>query len=77
MRGMDANSVDPIVTDPPYGLQENASRVASRTKLAKTIDYGDFGWDSEPASKEEINATIAAGKNAIIFGGNYFLYIDA
>ena len=66
------DKVDCVVTDPPYGVGENANRIASRTKLAKTIDYGSFDWDAKPASKELINATVAAGSEVIIFGGNYF-----
>ena len=64
--------VDLVLTDPPYGLKENAYRVASRTKLAKTIDYGDFDWDNEPADKEKINMTVSKAENSIIWGGNYF-----
>ena len=64
--------VDLVLTDPPYGINENAHRIASRTKLAATIDYGEFDWDKEPASDEQITATRAAGNNAIIWGGNYF-----
>ncbi len=64
--------VDLVLTDPPYGLQENAHRVASRGKLAATTDYGDFEWDAVPASDEAITATMAAGRGAIIWGGNYF-----
>jgi site-specific DNA-methyltransferase (adenine-specific)/modification methylase len=64
--------VDAVVTDPPYGIGENAHRVASRTKLAKTIDYGDFSWDATPPDPEIIDAVVAAGSHAIIFGGNYF-----
>ena len=60
------------MTDPPYGLQENAHRVASRGKLAKTTDYGSFDWDKEPASKELIDTALAVSTEAIIFGGNYF-----
>lgn len=63
---------DLVIADPPYGVGENAHRVASRTNLAATIDYGDFDWDSEPASAEQIAATMAAGKHCIIWGGNYF-----
>ena len=70
-------TVDLVLTDPPYGIKENAHRVASRTKLATTTDYGDFDWDNKPASKEEITAIIAAGKNAIIWGGNYFHVLPA
>ena len=66
------DKVDAVVTDPPYGLQENAHRVASRGKLAKTTDYGSFDWDKKPASKELIDAAVDISKEAIIFGGNYF-----
>lgn len=64
--------VDLVLADPPYGIKENAHRIASRTKLAATTDYGNFEWDSKPASKEEIAAIMEAGRNAIIWGGNYF-----
>lgn len=64
--------VDAVITDPPYGLGENANRVASRTKMAATTDYGDFEWDSEPASQERIQATVAAADSVVIWGGNYF-----
>lgn len=63
---------DLVIADPPYGVGENAHRVASRTKLAATIDYGSFDWDSAPASPEQISATMAAGRHCIIWGGNYF-----
>lgn len=64
--------VDLVLTDPPYGLMENFHRIASRTKLAQTTDYGDFDWDSEPANEYEISLTLSAGKLSIIWGGNYF-----
>ncbi len=64
--------VDAVVTDPPYGLQENARRVASREKLAKTTDYGSFDWDAKPATFEQITRCRHAGKEVVIFGGNYF-----
>ncbi len=63
---------DLVLTDPPYGVGENAHRIASRTNLAATTDYGDFSWDSEPASDDEITMTMAAAPRAIIWGGNYF-----
>jgi len=60
------------IHDPPYGIGENASRVASRGKLAKTTDYGSFDWDSEPMSDDRILMCIAAADETIIWGGNYF-----
>lgn len=66
------DKVDAVITDPPYGLKENAHRVASRQKLAKTTDYGDFDWDSSPATKEQIDACLNAADICVIWGGNYF-----
>ena len=63
---------DLLLTDPPYGLKENAHRVASRTKLAKTTDYGSFDWDAAPAAKDLIDACIDCANTSIIWGGNYF-----
>jgi tRNA G10 N-methylase Trm11 len=63
---------DAVVTDPPYGIGESAAKVASRGKLAKPKDYGDFHWDSAPASVEQIELMRAHSHWQIIFGGNYF-----
>jgi DNA modification methylase len=70
--------VDAVITDPPYGIGESGRRNASRGKpfgsrvdgkntkgtYVAPVDYGDFAWDSLPASK--------AAPKIIIFGGNYF-----
>lgn len=66
------DKVDAVITDPPYGINENYKKVASREQLAKPKDYGHFDWDKEPASKEVIDMAIAISKNQAIFGGNYF-----
>lgn len=66
------SGVHATIADPPYGLKENSNRVAARGQLAKPIDYGDFDWDSEPASRQEIALTISSSKKVIIWGGNYF-----
>jgi DNA modification methylase len=63
---------DLLLTDPPYGIGENAHRVASRTKAAKTTDYGSFEWDSAPPTKDTIDMCVEATGSAIIWGGNYF-----
>lgn len=63
---------DAVVTDPPYGIGESAAKVASRGKLAAPVDYGDFDWDKQPATAEQIAAIVACSKWQIIFGGNYF-----
>jgi len=60
-----------LVTDPPYGINENSKKVASRGKLAKPKDYGDFDWD-QSAPQDSIDFYRAATKSQIIWGGNYF-----
>lgn len=69
---------DAVVTDPPYGINmpEEMSKIAG-TKYgkgaAKRREYEADAWDGEPISNELLTLTIASGKHAIIFGGNYYL----
>lgn len=78
MRGMEAGSVDAVVTDPPYGVGECRAKVLSRGKSTEkwkrggAIDYGDFDWDSQPATQEQIDYCRRVSKQQVIFGGNYF-----
>lgn len=64
--------VDAVVTDPPYGINENHKKVASRGKLAAPKDYGEFSWDAAPIGNQHIDAMMNISKHQIIFGGNYF-----
>ncbi len=64
--------VDAVVTDPPYGIDENSKKVASRGKLAAPKDYGNFDWDKAPPAQETIDLMRSISKHQIIFGGNYF-----
>ena len=64
--------VDLVLTDPPYGIGEAAGRNKSRGKMAISKDYGNASWDDAPPDKETIDLAIAAGRSAIVFGGNYF-----
>lgn len=66
LRGIDA-----IVTDPPYGINENSKKVASREKLAEPKNYGEFEWDTQPASDWHIAAIRQSSDHQIIFGGNF------
>lgn len=64
--------VDAVITDPPYGINENHKKVASRGKLAAPKDYGEFDWDKAPPPADLIEAIRAASKWQAMFGGNYF-----
>lgn len=64
--------VDAVVTDPPYGIDENHKKVASRGKLATPKDYGEFNWDKSPPPQAVIDYMREISNHQIIFGGNYF-----
>ncbi len=70
--------VDLVLTDPPYGTDRWGRTPAakmeinpSRSRLARARDYGGFGWDVAPTD-EDLERVIAAGRKAIVFGGNFF-----
>lgn len=64
--------VDAVVTDPPYGIGEAAGKNKSRTRLAVAKDYGVASWDDQAVDVALLDAVIAAGRHAVIFGGNYY-----
>lgn len=64
--------VDLVLTDPPYGIGENAHRNNSRGKLAKTTDYGTYDWDKQKVSDGHVLELVRVSKNQIVFGGNYY-----
>ena len=61
--------VDAVVTDPPYGI--NAARDRNSQKWGWR-DYDAPGWDVERAQPDLIRDVVSAGKNSIIWGGNYW-----
>jgi site-specific DNA-methyltransferase (adenine-specific)/modification methylase len=64
--------VDAVITDPPYGINENSKKVASRGNMAAPKDYGDFDWDKAPPTDQLIELIRTKGKYQAFFGGNYF-----
>ena len=69
--------VDAVVTDPPYGIgYDKAAAKSSGSQsggmLAAKRHYEATDWDSAPPSADLLNAVIACGRWAILFGGNYF-----
>jgi len=72
MREMPDKSVDLVLTDPPYGINENDKKVASRGNLAKPIDYGCFEWDKNKVDRKYFREISRISLNWIIWGGNYY-----
>jgi site-specific DNA-methyltransferase (adenine-specific)/modification methylase len=64
--------VDAVITDPPYGINENHKKVASRGLLAAPRDYGEFDWDKSPPDSALLDTIRSLAKWSAIFGGNYF-----
>lgn len=66
------NSVDLVLTDPPYGIGEAAGKNKSRSCLAESKDYGVESWDNQPVNQGLIDICIDTGEHACIWGGNYY-----
>jgi len=62
--------VDAVVTDPPYGLGDKLSTTAGVGQWGKLHTEGGHEWDQ--AIPENIPQVVAAGADAIVWGGNYF-----
>lgn len=59
--------VDAVVTDPPYGIG-----ITQSNRLAVSRGMGGKSWDNETPSAEFISQMVAHGRQAIVWGGNYF-----
>jgi len=65
---------DLLLTDPPYGINENRTKQASRQGhgLASQRDYGDYDWDAKPPKRWLLDMATELAKDSILWGGNYF-----
>jgi site-specific DNA-methyltransferase (adenine-specific) len=65
------------IVDPPYGIGENAFRAQSRSKLAKTVNWGSFNktWDSECPPQQYFNELFRISKHSIIWGANNMMHL--
>jgi len=74
MKEMANNSIDVILTDPPYGIMQMMyGKNQTREKLAKTKNYGEYKWDKAIPDKIYFDEMKRISKNQIVFGGNYFV----
>ena len=64
--------VDLVLTDPPYGFLSGASGHGSGKLKNRKLNIADTQWDSETPDAETMRLCISAGKDAIVWGGNYF-----
>ena len=63
------------ICDPPYGIGENAFRSASRSKAAKTTDWGAFDkhWDKASPGADYFLELQRVSQNQIIWGANHMM----
>jgi len=73
MKDMEGNSVDLVLTDPPYGVKRDKGfgGFGGFGKPIARRKYND-DWDSEIPSQEIFDDILRVCKLALIFGGNYF-----
>ena len=64
MRSMPENSVDAVITDPPYGI--GIANNPFRQKFEKQE------WDNKPIDREVLSELKRISKYQVIWGGNYF-----
>jgi DNA modification methylase len=63
--------VDLVLTDPPYGIGRDG-KPKSTSSHGGHKGYEFLGWDNAPPTSEEVGSIIASGKDAVIWGANYF-----
>ena len=75
MKSMPDNSVDLVLTDPPYwiGIDWQKQSINKFNPKANRKAYEFMGWDNKIPSKEYFDEMIRISKNQIIWGWNYFV----
>lgn len=72
MKEIPDNSVDLVLTDPPYGIGIASKGTIGVEVMAKLKEYKKSDWDKFSPTQEYFNEMLRVSKVAIIFGGNYF-----
>lgn len=73
LKKMENNSVDLVLTDPPYGIDICKNGFVGGVSATNPTDYGIQEWDAKIPSFEVFYHIFRVSKNQILFGGNYFL----
>jgi site-specific DNA-methyltransferase (adenine-specific) len=63
--------VDAVVTDPPYGIGKDGQKRTTGGHGGRKA-YEFLGWDAERPEPEIFALLLAAGRQHVIWGGNYF-----
>lgn len=69
---MPDQSVDLILTDPPYGIKADKGVGGFGSSPDTAKEYND-DWDKTTPNKEVFSEMLRIGKKVIIFGGNFFI----
>jgi DNA modification methylase len=69
MRQFKDNSIDLVLTDPPYGIGRDKGSAGFGVSAGRKYSGS---WDKTTPSKEYFDEILRISKMAIIFGGNYF-----
>lgn len=72
MRGMEAGSVDAVITDPPYGINFINGGGRNPNNGWRTFYDSQGDWDKWKPSKEYFDEMLRIAKKVIVWGGNYF-----
>ena len=68
LKNMEDNSIDVIITDPPYGILKGSKTIGGSNMSA--VNNYNCEWD-ERISKDILDEIFRVSKNQIIFGYNY------
>ncbi len=66
------DKVDLVLTDPPYGINIASTGKVGGSVLANNTRHIVSDWDSKTIDGFVISRIISHGRQAMIFGGNYF-----
>ena len=74
MADMPDNSVDLVLTDPPWGKQISRWKnfgATSANRKSRVVQYKTSDWDDAPLTLQQFQEIQRVSKNQIIFGFNY------